>query len=175
MPWTSLWTQIPVKTLRMQAQGRRFETDHPLNGFSNQFKGFAAAIGRALRDNDRGLLVTIELDPESFRTTAERIREMDLQAFVHAVHSSSLDYTPPEKIELALFDSELPIRGKEFTHFLPAFASEAIILFHDSNTAHGVVRDTVNALTSEGLLEAILLPTPRGLALCRLRDRRLRS
>lgn len=135
----------------------------------------ATAIGGALRDNGRGRLVTIEPDRECFRVAAERISAIDLQAFVHPVRGSSLDYIAPEKIELALFDSELPIRGEEFRHFLPMLAPEAMVLFHDSSSAQRTVRDTVDALTSEGLLEAMLLPTPRGLAICRLRDGRSRS
>lgn len=131
----------------------------------------AAAIGRALRENGRGQLITIEVDPESFRVTADRIRGMNLRDYVQTVHGSSLDYTPSTSVDFALFDSELTIRCDEFRHFLPALSPGATVLFHDSNSAHRVVGEAVRGLVAKGFLDAMLLPTSRGLAVCRLRDK----
>jgi glycosyltransferase involved in cell wall biosynthesis len=129
----------------------------------------ALAMGAALRDNARGSLVSIELDTESHEVAKYRIEEARLQDRVTLIHGSSLEFTPDRPIDFALFDSELSLRGQEFERFRQHLAAGAIVLFHDTNSAHRVVGESVNKLLSDGVLEGFFLSTPRGLALCRYR------
>lgn len=135
----------------------------------------ATAMGSALRDNGRGRLVSLEVDPESHAVASERIAAAGLQAQVELVRGASLEYVADETIDMALFDSELQLRGAEFKRFLPRLRDGAIVIFHDTNSAHQVVGATVADLVAAGDLDAIALPTPRGVTLCRVRDRATRG
>ena len=127
----------------------------------------ALAMGRGLRDNGRGVLVSIEIDRESHAVAERRIRNSGLENHVQLLCRSSLDFVPNQAIDLVLFDSELSLRASEFTHYQPYLASGALVLFHDTSSSHKVVAAAVNELLADGILEGFLLPTPRGLAVCR--------
>jgi predicted O-methyltransferase YrrM len=131
----------------------------------------ALAMGSGLRDNGRGGLVSIELDAESHSVAQQRIRDAELESQVRLVCGSSLQFVPDQPIDLVLFDSELSLRGKEFEHYQPYLAPGALVLFHDTSSTHNVVAESVNALLADRVLEGFLLPTPRGLAVCRCRLR----
>jgi predicted O-methyltransferase YrrM len=131
----------------------------------------ALAMGSGLRDNGRGALASIELDTSSHAVAQQRIRDVELENHVRLVRGSSLEFMPDQPIDMALFDSELSLRGKEFAHYQPYLAAGALVLFHDTSITHSVVAESVNKLLADGILEGFFLPTPRGLAVCRYRSR----
>jgi predicted O-methyltransferase YrrM/GT2 family glycosyltransferase len=130
----------------------------------------ALAMGSGLRDNGRGELVSIELDEESHAVAARRIRDAALEERVRLLRGSSLDFVPDRLIDMALFDSDLSLRGREFEHYRSHLAPGALVLFHDTSTTHKVVAEAVDKLIADRVLDGFLLPTPRGLALCRFRS-----
>ncbi|MBV9608723.1 MAG: methyltransferase, partial [Acidobacteria bacterium] len=56
--------------------------------------------------------------------------------------------------------------------FLPQMSDNGLILVHDASSHYKIVREAVLRLEQEGLLSAILLPTPRGLAMAQKRNGR---
>jgi hypothetical protein len=117
----------------------------------------AAAIGQVLADAGVGVLHTVEVDPE--RAAATRARCEGLPVKVE--ECSSLDFTPPEGVGFAWFDSLLPLRVPEFQRYHPFMAKGAIVGFHDTGPHFGLWSE-IEALEADGLLLPIRLPTPRG-------------
>jgi len=134
------------------------------------WRGMAAtAIGLALRDNGGGKLVTLETDIESCRLATDRIVQNKLEDFVEVLNLSSLSYTPHEKVNFLLLDSELDIRSDEFNAFLPMLCDNATVVFHDTSTNHRIVRSGVNLLMAAGILQGFFVNCPRGLGVFQLR------
>lgn len=126
----------------------------------------AAAIGRALQVNGRGRLVTTEIDPESFAAASARIEGAGLVGTVATTNQASLSFKPDQPIDFLLLDSELGLRLEEFRHFQHYLAPGAIVVFHDTNASHAVVRAGVEELSRTGVLRVLTLRTPRGIAVC---------
>lgn len=127
----------------------------------------AAAIGRALKDNGRGKLVTLEIDRESYQVAAERITNENAECFVDVLNTSSLSYVPKDPIDFLLLDSDLSARGREFQHFRAHLRDGAIVLFHDTSKRHKVVHDEVDKLISDKVLSGFFVDCPRGLGVFR--------
>jgi hypothetical protein len=64
-------------------------------------------------------------------------------------------------------DSDLSICGAELEWFRPHLRDGAVVVFHDTSSGHGVVREAVRELVARRLLTAIQFQTPRGISLCR--------
>lgn len=127
----------------------------------------ASAIGLALAANGTGRLTTLECD-EAFATASKAA----LQSLpIEVINISSLDYIPEGLIDLLFLDSHRPMRVKEFHHFKSHLADQALILWHDSAPEHAVVHEDIAALVAAGEIDAVLLPTPRGLTISKLRRR----
>lgn len=120
----------------------------------------AEEIGKSLRENGRGRLVTLEVDP--LRVTYSRERCEGLPVTV--LQQGSLDYEPVEQIDFAWFDSLFNLRGPEFRRYLPQLRKGAIVGFHDTGPQHPL-RPSIQALADEGLVRVMYFPTPRGFAL----------
>ena len=123
----------------------------------------AIAIASALRDNGIGHLVTIELNGEAAEVAARNIDDAGLTTFVTLRVADSLAIELSETYELALFDSDIPIRPAEFCRFYDRLKPGAIVLFHDTAGSHIGSADRVIDLMTMGMLEGIFLPTPRGI------------
>lgn len=117
----------------------------------------AEAIGRALHANGHGMLYTLEPDLVRVALVQDRVRGLP----VHIVPKTSLDWTPPNGVGFAWFDSLLHLRAAEFRAYKPQMAPGCIVGFHDCGPQHPV-RPDVEQLADEGLLRPIYLPTPRG-------------
>lgn len=121
----------------------------------------AEGIGRALADAGVGTLYTVEVDPE--RAAATRARCEGLPVKVE--ECSSLDWTPPDDIGFAWFDSLLDLRVPEFERYYPHFAPGAIVGFHDTGPHFGpFLWNRIERLESDGKLLSMRLRTPRGVA-----------
>jgi predicted O-methyltransferase YrrM/D-alanine-D-alanine ligase-like ATP-grasp enzyme len=125
----------------------------------------AAAIGEALRSLGEGRLVTLECDPHY----ASHARRSLSGLPVDVVLGSSLDYIPTEPIDLLFLDSTRPARIHEFRRFKPYLSSRALIIWHDSAPEHEVVHRDITSLVAEGEIHAVLIPSPRGLTVSKVR------
>jgi predicted O-methyltransferase YrrM len=133
-------------------------------------RGIAATyMGRALRENGSGHLVTCEIDRALANEAIERIRNEGLEKQVFVECISSLELLIPTKIDMLFIDSEPSIRIDEFHRFKHALTRDSLLLFHD--TATGLWREFRERVLKElrGEIEVVLLPTPRGLAVCQLK------
>jgi len=124
----------------------------------------AEAIGRALRANGQGHLVSLEIDHQ--HVLQARRRCLDLPVTIHEL--SSLEYLPELPIDFAFFDSLARIRAQEFERYLPWMHDRTVVGFHDTGPHHPV-RNFLAPLERSGLLVSPLyLPTPRGVMFARV-------
>lgn len=117
----------------------------------------AYAIGDALQANGHGHLWTVENDPERAAECADALAGLP----VTVVNGSSMNFTPPNGIGFAWFDSLFHLRAAEFLRYLPHMRPAATVGFHDCGPQHPL-RPDIEALAGDGLLRPIYLPTPRG-------------
>jgi predicted O-methyltransferase YrrM len=75
-------------------------------------------------------------------------------------------------IDLFFSDSDMPIREEEIRRFLPQINPYGLILMHDASSHLKIVRDAALKLEQDGLISAVLLPTPRGLVVAQKREGR---
>lgn len=124
----------------------------------------AEAVGRALRQNGRGRLVTLEPDPGRARISRERCRGLP----VEVRQESSLDYTPDGPVDLAWFDSLFELRPLELRRYRRWMHPRTVVGFHDTGTHHPVL-PLLRDLERDGLLlSPLFLPTPRGVCFARV-------
>lgn len=120
----------------------------------------AEAIGKALKANGHGELVTLDVDHD-------RVRFSDMRCIglpVICLEIPSLNYVPVDRVDIgfAWFDSLVPLRSKEFMHFYKWMTpGKTIVGFHDTGPQHGL-KPSIEELRRSGLLTPIYLPTPRG-------------
>lgn len=126
----------------------------------------AAAIGEALRSLGEGRLVTLECDPYY----ASHARRNLCGLPVEVILGSSLEHVPAEPIDLLFLDSTRPARVHEFRRFRPYLSGRALIVWHDSAPEHEVVHRDIASLVAEGEIHAVLIPSPRGLTVSKVRE-----
>lgn len=130
------------------------------------YKGSTArAMGEALKAINFGQLTTIELDEALALEAAKNLADLP----VKVVNSSSLDYIPDQPVDLLFLDSHRPLRVKELFHYKNYLQPQTIIVWHDSSPEHADVFKAVNKLKDDLVLDAVLLPSPRGLTISKLR------
>lgn len=141
---------------------------------TGSFRGLSACyIGKALRDNKRGKLITCEVDPKYHDMTRELITKARLVEHVECLLASSLDLDISEPIDLLFSDSMPDIRMKEIDKFLPLLSPTSLIAMHDVNSGfHSKLRSAILQKDKDRKLSVVMLPTPRGLALCQKREGR---
>lgn len=122
----------------------------------------------ALHQNGFGELVSLEVDPalvEHSRAVIEKSRVKNLP--VRILHQSSMEYVPDQPIDFVWFDSLTHLRVPEFRRFYPWMHHRTVVGFHDTGPQHPT-RPWIQQLIDEGLLQAIFLPTPRGVCFGRV-------
>jgi predicted O-methyltransferase YrrM len=136
------------------------------------FLGLAACyIGRALKQNGRGRLLTCELDADLFKRAAEVIRHSSAGDVIDMRHCSSLELQVEEQIDILFCDSEPSIRADEIRHFWDRIKPTSLIVVHDVNSGdHNELRQRILDFDNNGDLSVVLLSTPRGLAVCQKRQ-----
>jgi Methyltransferase domain len=119
------------------------------------------AIGVALQRNGHGRLYTVECVPDR----ADQARERCAGLPVEVVTGSSLywSWQVPRGVGFAWIDG-CHDRAAEIAHLLPAFAPGAVIGLHDTAPHHPYAAQ-VGSLIAAGLLQPIMLRTPRGVML----------
>jgi predicted O-methyltransferase YrrM len=125
-----------------------------------------AQIGRALRRNGHGACVSLELDRGRAAVARARCRGLPVEVVVE----SSLEYEPAGRIDLLFSDSDYATRRPEIERLRPWLEPGAIVAVHDTTSGerghHVNMRAEVERLERAGILRAVYLPTPRGLAIC---------
>ena len=130
------------------------------------FEGWSALhMGKALRENGRGHLTTLEVLPELQAKAEGRVKDAHLEEFVTCLLQSSLEYRPEGAIDLFFSDSALEVRLQELDHFRPHFHSHTLIVLHDTMNTPALAK----GLDGCKWLRSFHWPTPRGLSLAMLR------
>jgi predicted O-methyltransferase YrrM len=120
-------------------------------------------MGRALVGV--GHLETLEVDPDHAEEARARLE--GLPVTLHEV--SSLDFVPPEPLDMIFFDSEYDIRPLEVVRFRSFASPRCVWALHDSR--HDGLQAALDHLRDDDVVTGVLqLPTPRGLALGRYID-----
>jgi predicted O-methyltransferase YrrM len=136
------------------------------------YLGLAACyIGRALKQNGRGKLITCELDDNAFKQASQIIGLSSVHDSIDLRHCSSLDMQVEGPIDILFSDSEPSIRCDEIRRFWDQIPPHGLIVVHDVNSGdHNDLRQRILDFDRHGKLSVVLLPTPRGLAICQKRE-----
>jgi prolipoprotein diacylglyceryl transferase len=130
------------------------------------------AIAEGLKANGFGKVITCEYDPAVWSKAKERFAASGLADWIECRNESSLDTDAPSRIDLLFSDSDPPLREKEVRRFLPQMNPNGLILMHDASSHLKTVREAALKMEQEGLISAILMPTPRGLVIAQRRSGR---
>ena len=122
-------------------------------------------IAEGLRQNGFGKVVTCEADPVVFAKAREKMQASGLMQWIDCRNQSSLEVKVSGSIDMLFSDSAIEAREQEVRRFLPQINPYGVILMHDASSHLKTVREAAMRLQDEGLISAVLLPTPRGLVL----------
>jgi predicted O-methyltransferase YrrM len=129
-------------------------------------------IAEGLKENGFGKVISVEYDPVVYAKAKERFQSSGLMQWIDLRNVSSLDLKVDGTIDLLFSDSEITIREQEVRHFLPQINPTGLILMHDASSHLKTVREAALKMESEGLISAVLMPTPRGLVIAQKREGR---
>src|SRR5450631_1288878 len=129
-------------------------------------------IAEGLKANGRGRVISCEFDYEIYENAKARIQASGLAEWIELRNTSSLDMKVEGTIDLFFSDSDMPVREQEVRRFLPQINPFGLIVMHDASSHLRIVRDAALKLEREGLISAVLLPTPRGLVVAQKREGR---
>ena len=118
------------------------------------------AIGKALRRNGHGQLVSLEIDPKHVAHGRELCKGLP----VEVRQQSSLEFEPARPIDFAWFDTDTAMRHSEFLRYRPFMHAKTVVGFHDTGPRHPT-RGHLDKLEADGLLKTIDLPSARGFSL----------
>lgn len=139
----------------------------------------AAYMGLALQENNRGELVTLEVQPEYAILARALFDNLKIQNRVACVLKASLDYSLPDEVpvDFLFLDSEPEFRFDEFVRFWTHVRPGGFIGIHDLHPhlghsgvvtngmldrPYGDVRPKLGHFIREHLVQVISFPTPRG-------------
>jgi predicted O-methyltransferase YrrM len=126
-------------------------------------------MAEGLKHNGRGKIITCEFDPVVYANAKLRIASSGLADWIECRNESSLELLIKGTIDILFSDSDQNIREREVRRFLPQVNPNGLILIHDASSHQKTVREAALRLESEGLISALLLPTPRGLVIAQKR------
>jgi len=112
-------------------------------------------IGKALKVNGHGRLVSLEVEPAKVEYSTLRCAGLPVSIQLQ----SSLDFVPAERIGFAWFDSLLDLRIPEFQRYSEWLLPGAVVGFHDTGPQFGAFGPMIAALPN---VRPIILRTPRG-------------
>jgi len=144
----------------------------------------AAYMGLACRENDRGMVVSCEIDP-GCKQSAERLwQDIGLSVgsgqIVECILAQSLNLDCIHPINLLFLDSEPELRFDEFVKFWPAVSPGGLIIIHDLHPhlgheghthngmydwPYGDFRQKIGSYILSHEVQTFSFTTPRGLAL----------
>ena len=129
-------------------------------------------MAEGLKQNGRGKIITCEFDPLVYANAKDRIAKSGLAEWIECRNESSLEMKISGRIDLLFSDSDQAIREQEVRRFLPQVSPNGLILIHDASSHQKTVREAALRLEVEGLISALLFPTPRGLVVAQKREGR---
>lgn len=158
--------------VRMLKPNNVFETGTHL-GISSSY------IARALKDNKKGLLTTVEISKEFINASEQRWRSLNLDSHVVCDKSKSLEYQLVYDCELMFLDSEPEFRFKELVKFWDKLVPGGLAIIHDlhrhlgqePNFDHGFgwpfgeLHPIIKKMLGEDKLRVMSFPTPRGISM----------
>ncbi len=126
------------------------------------------AFAEGVMQNGFGQVVSLERSPD----LAQKARRKLSGYPVEVVTCNSLEYIPTGQIDLLFLDSKRTLRLEEFLRFRPFLHNKSVIIWHDSSyrPQNHAVFDAVNELYKAGVVDRLLLPTPRGITLSMLKE-----
>lgn len=126
------------------------------------------AFAEGVIQNGFGRVISLEYNPNLAETARQKLSGYP----VEVVTCNSLEYIPTGQIDLLFLDSKRTLRREEFLRFRPFLHNKSVIIWHDSSyrTQNHAVFDAVNELYKAGIIDRLLLPTPRGLTLSMLKE-----
>ena len=125
------------------------------------------AITSALRENGHGYLHSVDFTPERVADVNGKLEAAGLSAYGQVHQADASSWVPPEGtvFGFAWFDSDVATRYQEFHHYRQWMKSKTICGFHDMATYFeqaGGGQPRIELLVAEHMVNAIFLPTPRG-------------
>lgn len=99
-------------------------------------------MGRALKANGFGRIITIEHDPAVFNKAKQLIDGMG--PWIEYRQASSLETKIDEQIDLLYSDSDINIREQEVRRFLPQIRPHGLLLIHDASSHFKVVHEAAS-------------------------------
>ncbi|HEV2113903.1 MAG TPA: prolipoprotein diacylglyceryl transferase family protein, partial [Terriglobales bacterium] len=123
------------------------------------------SIAEGLRENGFGKVISCEADPVVFAKAQDKMKASGLMDWIDCRNQSSFELEVPGSIDMFFSDSDINVREQEVRRFLPKISPYGVILMHDASSHLKTVREAALRLQKEGLISAVLLPTPRGLVL----------
>jgi len=93
-------------------------------------------IAEGLERNGFGRVVSCEYDPVVFAKAQEKIAASPLRSRIELRNESSLEMDVHGTIDLLFSDSDMPIREREVTRFLPQMNPHGLVLMHDAKASH---------------------------------------
>lgn len=142
-------------------------------------KGIGASyMAKALKDNGKGHLTTIEFLPELYAEALKRIQTLDLGDYVTSVFGDVKNHEPQVQYDLILLDTEPDIRYGELVKFYEHLKPGGFVFIHDlhrhmSQTTwpdgehpfgwpFGVIPDSIKDKVAAMKLRPFHFTTPRG-------------
>lgn len=126
----------------------------------------AKYMAEAIKENGFGKVITCETRECYLDIAYPRLAP--LAKWVNVVKGSSLELEVQDPIDILFCDSDPRIRMQEVSHFWDKLHVNSLILIHDVNSGcHNELRQEL--LGWHDRLSIVMLPTPRGLAICQKR------
>jgi len=119
----------------------------------------SAAIGRALKANGHGRLITCDIDPAMIEATERKCAGLP----VAVLETTGEKLTPPAPVGFLWLDSDLFARHREFAHFREHLSPGAVVGVHDTGPQH-----PVHGTFEPYGLSGLRLRTPRGVSFYQL-------
>jgi len=156
---------------------RLLKPDHVLETGTHWGIG-ASYIGSALKENQKGLLETIEFLSEIHLRAYKRFQDLQLTGYINAILGDVKDFQPQHTYKLIFLDTEPQTRFAELVKFFPYLEEGGFIFIHDlhrhmhqiENQEHGFawpygrIPGEMNQLITSGQLRPFHFSTPRGLS-----------
>jgi len=129
----------------------------------------SAHIAKALEENGRGHLTTLETDPKLASLARQNLDTYGLAHRVNVLEVPSHEFLAMRQLQIdfALLDTHIEIRAQELRLLTPHLSPGAIVAVHDTSPDHPM-RHGVELLADLRAIpgfSVVHLPTPRGLTL----------
>lgn len=123
------------------------------------------AIGKALKQNGIGTIITCETEPDRVAYVDKRIKEEGLENIAQVVLRTGEELIEAcgTAIDFAFIDSSPSgkVRGAEIKKLIPLLRSKCMFMLHDTAPQH----EQINQVAREVGLPKVYFNTPRGLTL----------